>query len=290
MEEFVKIDDMGQWSIEKADVNTDSMTKPQMVGHINKLNQSGKQGEARRLYDKHISGGGAATKDVGKPTPLKKEEEKSFQQKLKDIKTKYKVENESKEADPAKTNTNIATADVKRKNLAKSNYGPKDMKMYSQKDNIQRKMKNTGDEVAPDGSTNRKTYIEEFEKSDDSYDIILSFYDDDTIDIDYFKDTPPKELNKAIEFLEKNNWSPKSEHKSKSGGLTQKGVESYRRANPGSKLKTAVTEKKPKGKRAKRRKSFCARNKGQIDMHNIDCRKDPKKRACLARKKWKCKN
>ena len=47
----------------------------------------------------------------------------------------------------------------------------------------------------------------------------------------------------------------------KSGaGMTAKGVAKYRRQNPGSKLKTAVTEKKPTSKaRAKRRKSFCAK-------------------------------
>ena len=53
-------------------------------------------------------------------------------------------------------------------------------------------------------------------------------------------------------------WQRK-EGKSKSGGLNRKGIASYRRANPGSKLKMAVTEKNPKGKRAARRKSFCAR-------------------------------
>ena len=45
-------------------------------------------------------------------------------------------------------------------------------------------------------------------------------------------------------------------------GLTAKGVAKYRRQNPGSKLQTAVTEKKPTGKRAARRKSFCARSAG----------------------------
>lgn len=60
-EEFVKIDEMGQWSIEKPDPST--MSKPQLVQHINKLNSSGQQGEARRLYDKHISGGGAYTRN-----------------------------------------------------------------------------------------------------------------------------------------------------------------------------------------------------------------------------------
>ncbi len=51
----------------------------------------------------------------------------------------------------------------------------------------------------------------------------------------------------------------------KSGaGMTAKGVAKYRRQNPGSKLQTAVTEKKPTGKRAARRKSFCARSAGQM--------------------------
>ena len=52
----------------------------------------------------------------------------------------------------------------------------------------------------------------------------------------------------------------------KSGaGMTKKGVAAYRKANPGSKLKTAVTGKVKKGsKDAKRRKSFCARSAGQM--------------------------
>ena len=51
----------------------------------------------------------------------------------------------------------------------------------------------------------------------------------------------------------------------KSGaGMTKKGVAKYRRQNPGSKLQTAVTEKKPTGKRAARRKSYCARSAGQM--------------------------
>ena len=60
-------------------------------------------------------------------------------------------------------------------------------------------------------------------------------------------------------------WTRK-EGKSKSGGLNRKGVASYRAANPGSKLKTAVTTKPSKlkagSKAAKRRKSFCARMTG----------------------------
>ena len=61
-------------------------------------------------------------------------------------------------------------------------------------------------------------------------------------------------------------------------GMTAKGVAAHRRANPGSKLKTAVTGKvKPGSKAAKRRKSFCARSKGWTG---------PRGRA--ARRRWRC--
>ena len=76
----------------------------------------------------------------------------------------------------------------------------------------------------------------------------------------------------------------------KSGaGMTRAGGKAYRRANPGSKLKTAVTGKVKKGsKAAKRRKSYCSRSLGQMKMHNISCSKTPKKRICAARRRWKC--
>jgi hypothetical protein len=52
----------------------------------------------------------------------------------------------------------------------------------------------------------------------------------------------------------------------KSGaGMTKAGTARYRRENPGSKLKTAVTGKVKKGsKAAKRRKSYCARSAGKV--------------------------
>ena len=76
----------------------------------------------------------------------------------------------------------------------------------------------------------------------------------------------------------------------KSGaGMTAAGVAAYRRMNPGSKLKTAVTGKVKKGsKAAKRRKSYCARSAGQMKMHNVNCSKTPDKRICAARRRWKC--
>ena len=82
-------------------------------------------------------------------------------------------------------------------------------------------------------------------------------------------------------------WQRK-EGKSESGGLNAKGVASYRRANPGSKLKTAVTGKVKKGsKDAKRRKSFCARSAGQMKKFP-KAAKNPNSRLRQARKRWKC--
>ena len=65
------------------------------------------------------------------------------------------------------------------------------------------------------------------------------------------------------------------------GGMTAKGVAKYRKDNPGSKLKTAVTtppsKLKPGSKDAKRRKAFCARSKSWTS-----------ERGKAARRKWNC--
>ena len=76
----------------------------------------------------------------------------------------------------------------------------------------------------------------------------------------------------------------------KSGaGMTKKGVAAYRRKNPGSKIKTAVTGKVKRGsKAAKRRKSYCARSKGQMKKFP-KAAKNPNSRLRQARKRWKCK-
>ena len=72
-------------------------------------------------------------------------------------------------------------------------------------------------------------------------------------------------------------------------GMTAKGVAKYRRDNPDSKLKTAVTGKVKKGsKDAKRRKSFCARSAGQMKKFP-KAAKNPNSRLRQARKRWKCK-
>ena len=72
--------------------------------------------------------------------------------------------------------------------------------------------------------------------------------------------------------------------KSRKGGLTAKGRAKYNRAT-GSNLKAPVTEKNPTGKRAARRKSFCARMKG------VKCptsKGGKLTRKGLALKRWRC--
>ena len=83
----------------------------------------------------------------------------------------------------------------------------------------------------------------------------------------------------------------RSEGKNPEGGLNKKGVASYRAANPGSKLKTAVTTKPSKlkkgSKAAKRRKSFCARMKGMRKRQKAS-NNTGKDRLSLSLKKWNC--
>jgi len=89
------------------------------------------------------------------------------------------------------------------------------------------------------------------------------------------------------ELFETAAWRRK-EGKNPTGGLNRKGIMSYRRENPGSKLSMAVTGKvKPGSKAAKRRKSFCARMggmKGPMKKPNGE----PTRKA-LALRKWKCR-
>ena len=81
--------------------------------------------------------------------------------------------------------------------------------------------------------------------------------------------------------------------KSESGGLNAKGVASYRAANPGSKLKTAVTTKPSKlkkgSKASKRRKSFCKRMKGmKKKLTSAKTARDPDSRINKSLRKWNC--
>jgi hypothetical protein len=85
----------------------------------------------------------------------------------------------------------------------------------------------------------------------------------------------------------------RSEGKNKTGGLNAKGVASYRAANPGSKLKTAVTTKPSKLKAgseaAGRRKSFCSRMSGmKKKLTSAKTANDPNSRINKSLRKWNC--
>ena len=96
-----------------------------------------------------------------------------------------------------------------------------------------------------------------------------------------------------IEQIEEVAAWQRKEGKSESGGLNRKGIESYRRANPGSKLSMAVTTKpsklKPGSKAANRRKSFCARMGGmKRRLTSAKTARDPDSRINKALRKWNC--
>ena len=81
--------------------------------------------------------------------------------------------------------------------------------------------------------------------------------------------------------------------KDKTDGMSGKAVKAYRKENPGSKLKTAVTKKpselKAGSKDANRRKSFCARMSG-MKKHNAsaETKKDPDSPINKALRRWNC--
>jgi hypothetical protein len=99
----------------------------------------------------------------------------------------------------------------------------------------------------------------------------------------YISDIKPGE-----QFLQTEDWQSVN-RKDRTDGLSQKAVNAYRRENPGSKLQTAVTEKKPTGKRADRRKSFCSRMKGmKSKLTSAETSRDPDSRINKALRRWNC--
>jgi hypothetical protein len=83
--------------------------------------------------------------------------------------------------------------------------------------------------------------------------------------------------------------------KDKTSGMSRKAVKAYRRENPGSKLKTAVTTKPSKlkkgSKSAKRRKSFCARMSGMKKSRaSAKTKRDPNSPINKALRRWNCES
>ena len=91
-----------------------------------------------------------------------------------------------------------------------------------------------------------------------------------------------KQIRKTTKGKKRNYLSTKE-----GAGMTKRGVAAYRKKNPGSKLKTAVTGKVKAGsKAAKRRKSFCARMSGMPGPMKDKKGRPTRKAAAL--KRWRC--
>lgn len=95
-----------------------------------------------------------------------------------------------------------------------------------------------------------------------------------------------------LENMLNEDWQ-KVNKKDKTDGMSSKAVKAYRRENPGSKLKTAVTTKPSKlkkgSKSAKRRKSFCARMSGMKKAHaGAKTKRDPDSPINKALRRWNC--
>jgi hypothetical protein len=95
-----------------------------------------------------------------------------------------------------------------------------------------------------------------------------------------------RNLKTFHQFME--DWQS-ANRKDRTDGMSRETVKKYRDENPGSKLQTAVTEKKPKGKRAKRRANFCRRMKGmKSKLTSAKTARDPDSRINKALRRWRC--
>ena len=114
-----------------------------------------------------------------------------------------------------------------------------------------------------------------------------------TLNIEQYEEDDGPLTDEQLKQLEEVAAWQRKEGKSESGGLNRKGIESYRRENPGSKLSMAVTTKPSKlkkgSKAANRRKSFCARMGGmKRRLTSAKTARDPDSRINKALRKWNC--
>jgi hypothetical protein len=144
------------------------------------------------------------------------------------------------------------------------------------------------------GTTNGKDDCVKIEEAEEMFDLIEDVIEDiakeNNVDSDVIwedlKDISDEDLFEVAAWQRKEGKNP-------AGGLNAKGVASYRRENPGSKLQMAVTTKpsklKPGSKAANRRKSFCARMGGMKKrLTSAETARDPDSRINKALRKWNC--
>ena len=152
---------------------------------------------------------------------------------------------------------------------------------------VLKKMKELNANVEkPKKKKKKKAVAEECGCEDDGKKVLAMMVIKKAIDAKKKKNS---QLNSGIIGEESAAWQRK-EGKNPEGGLNKKGIASYRRENPGSKLSLAVTtppSKLKKGsKAAKRRKSFCARMSGMPGPMKDE--KGRPTRKALSLRKWNC--
>lgn len=101
-------------------------------------------------------------------------------------------------------------------------------------------------------------------------------------------------VGEEIDELTSEDWQ-KVNKSDKTDGMSKKAVKAYRKENPGSKLKTAVTKKPSKLKKgskdANRRKSFCARMSGMKKSRaSAKTKRDPDSPINKALRRWNCES
>ena len=152
-------------------------------------------------------------------------------------------------------------------------------------------MKKKGNKEVPNCVPEEVKETVEIENIEEVFDIIEDMVEESAIKYNVDTESIWEELEQVSdeELFESAAWQRKA-GKDPKGGLNRKGIASYRRDHPGSKLSMAVTTKpsklKPSSKAAKRRKSFCARMggmKGSMKKPNGE----PSRKA-LALRKWNC--
>ena len=149
-------------------------------------------------------------------------------------------------------------------------------------------------------SINQKNITSSYdmEKSVVESDLIVQDWNKDDIKfteietVDVIKPKPIKEEHSDWRDDLGEDWQ-KVNRKDKTDGLSKKAVKAYRRENPGSKLKTAVTKDPKKLKKgskdAKRRLSFCRRMKGMKKrLTSAKTARDPDSRINKALRRWNC--
>jgi uncharacterized protein (UPF0147 family) len=130
------------------------------------------------------------------------------------------------------------------------------------------------------------------EEVEQLFDIIEEMVEDFAIEMNVDSELIWEELESVSdeELIDESAAWQRKEGKDPKGGLNRKGIASYRRENPGSKLSMAVTTKpsklKPGSKAANRRKSFCARMGGMRGAMKKPNGKPTRK--ALALRKWNC--